>query len=396
MDIKITPGHLRGSVTVPQSKSHCHRLLIAAHLAGRRDQVMKNINEKSTSDDIIATEGALAALESSSEPDIFCNESGSTLRFMLPVAMALKSRARFFGRGRLPDRPLSPLWEQMEEHGCTLQRGTGELICTGKGPMKGGDFFIPGNVSSQYVTGLLYALPLTKDGGIIHMTSPLESKGYVEMTLDVLRDFGITVERKEDMYIVPGSQHYAASDPDFLIPEGDWSAAAFWYTAKALGEDIECSGTKLPSSQGDSRIREICGKYPDGLDNIDAKNIPDLVPILAVLMALTPGTHRISGAARLREKESDRLKTTASGLNALGADVRELPDGLVITGKDRLSGGTADGAGDHRIVMAMAIAACRCSGPVTILGAEAVSKSYPGFFSDYRKLGGIADEINVR
>ena len=395
MDIRITPALLHGSVTVPQSKSHCHRLLLAAYLAGIQETVEANIRAASCSEDIRATKQALDALAASDAPVIDCGESGSTLRFLLPVVMTLRSEASFLGHGRLPQRPLSPLWEQMEAHGCTLQHGSGTLICTGHGPMRGGDFYLPGNVSSQYITGLLYALPLTGEGGTIHITSPLESRGYVEMSLQVLRNFGIVIDEEDSGYWIPGGQHYSASADTVLTPEGDWSAAAFWYVARALGEDVNCLGAGTPSVQGDRVIRDLC-RHPETLHTVPAADIPDLVPALAVLMALTPGEHRITNAARLRIKESDRLATTAAGLTALGGDVKETEDGLFIRGRRWLSGGTADGAGDHRIVMAMAIAACRCRAPVIIRGAQAAAKSYPDFFDAYRTLGGKADAVQLR
>lgn len=396
MDIKITPKKLTGTVSVPQSKSHCHRLLIAARLAGNMDAV----DPERPSLDILATKKALETL-SCEAPRIDCGESGSTLRFMLPVTMALKNHAEFSGRGQLPNRPLSPLWEQMEEHGCDLVRGENGLICSADGPLHGGDFFLPGDISSQYVTGLLFALPLTEEGGIIHLTSPLQSKNYVDMTLEVLKDFGIYVSLDKSSFAVEGRQKYILPEADAaaeLIPERDWSAAAFWISADALGSNIDCPGLDTDSSQSDKEIVRlapmICGT-PGGT-SIDATHIPDLVPVLAALMAASPGVHRITGAARLRIKESDRLAAMKNNLDAVGGDVTETEDGLLIRGSKDLAGGVTRGYGDHRIVMAMAVAACACRGPVIIEGADAVSKSYPGFFEDYRALGGIADEISIR
>lgn len=389
MNIRITPGHLAGSVTVPASKSHCHRLLIGAALASNMEAVPLDTHH---SEDIQATCMALQSLQDP-VPCIDCRESGSTLRFLLPVTMALKARASFYGSGRLPERPLSPLWEEMETHGCHLQHGDGSLICRAEGPLHGGDFFLPGDVSSQYVTGLLLALPLTQEGGTLHLTSPLQSAGYIDMTLQVLQQCSITIHSIADGYRIPGGQTYRV--PDHPVPERDWSAAAFWIAANGLGADITCPGLSSVSTQRDREITTLTREIRNGQGIVDAEQIPDLVPVLSVLMAATPGLHRITGAARLRIKESDRLHAMAENLNTIGGDVTETEDGLLIHGKAQLQGGTTDGYNDHRIVMSMAIAATVCAQPVIIRGAQAAGKSYPDFFRDYRTLGGTADEIQL-
>ena len=402
MNVTIYPNKLSGTVTVPYSKSHSHRLLIAAYLAGDIEAVsLADPSAEGTlttlSEDIAATKEALLALEKDA-PVIDCRESGSTLRFMLPITMALKESASFTGAGKLPQRPLSPLWEQMEEHGCVMKHGEGPLIAECSGRISGGDWFLPGDVSSQYITGLLYALPLTKEGGIIHLTTPLESAGYVDLTLKVLRDFGIIIEESGDpvrTYIIPGSQKYkvpkaaTAEGADKITPERDWSAAAFWLAANMKGSRISCPGLDIESAQGDKKIVELV--CDDALTEVDASQIPDLVPILSVLMALTPGTHRITHAERLRIKESDRLAAMAENISAVGGIIEETDDGLKIEG-GTLKGGTVDGMNDHRIVMSMAIAAANAEGPITIKGAQAITKSYPAFFEDFKRAGGIVKE----
>lgn len=393
MNIKIIPHLLRGTVPAIPSKSHGHRLLICAALAGSADSVRVDIS----SQDILATEECLHRI-SSGEPDpiLDCRESGSTLRFLLPVAMTKFSRATFLRRGRLKDRPLSPLQEEMEIHGCIFrEESDGSLTVTG--PLKGGEFSMAGNVSSQFISGLLMTLPLLPEGGKIRLTTALESAPYVDLTLQVLEDFGINIEQQEQVYTVPGNQTFVS--PGFRQAEGDWSNAAFFLTASSLGSSVTCTGLNPASKQGDKAIVELLQQIDENERGeeereIDATQIPDLVPILSVKAALTPGTTRITGAARLRIKESDRLSAMAKNITALGGDIHILPDGLLIHG-GTLKGGTVGGYNDHRIVMSMAIAATCCQNPVIITDAEAVNKSYPTFFEEFRRLGGVIDEIDL-
>lgn len=401
MDITIKPSELRGTVRVPESKSQAHRLLIASAMA--RGSFVE-INNRS--DDIEATIRCLDALKSGAAegtdlPVLDCGESGSTLRFMLPLAATYGCGAEFFGRGRLPERPLSPLDEQMAEHGVIIERAQGEAgkILTVRGRMKGGEFTLPGNVSSQFLTGLLMALPLAEESSRIRLTGPMESKGYVTMTLDVLKYFGISVLREDDTYYIKGNQKYTSPAPRIKV-EGDWSNGAFWLVASRVqvehwkfsdagshAPDMKVTGLNKDSVQADRKIMRLI-RSSRGPMIVDASQVPDLVPIACVLGALRERTTVVENGARLRIKESDRLRTTYEMLRSLGADIHEIEDGLLIHGTGSLRGGTVDGAGDHRIVMAAAIAAIGCKEPVTILGAEAVAKSYPGFFDDYRALGG--------
>ena len=620
MDVKIIPGKLRGRITAMPSKSHAHRVLIAQKLAQLQGTGCKDpLFIPEFSRDITATKNCLAQLDRCSGADhctltgddlnaegvadrqtaaskttdsagsrqaddlagrrnttdsttaadtctdaplLDCGESGSTLRFMLPVAMAVTDKAIFAGSGKLPQRPVSPLKEEMENHGCVFTMGTGRTadisktgittdirsaadnsadsangggateICTITGRLQPGEYTLPGNISSQFITGLLFALPILDGDSSLRLTTKLESAGYVDLSLDVLRDFGIDIRIDTDengfiTYNIKGGQKY--TEPEGLSIEGDWSNAAFWLACGALGGDIICDGLKADSSQrdrevltvlqnlgasittetgtdglttvicrapgstgigihtnsgdssddhmcaarrdshasdrrSDERISEdrsvadaapvhrssgyqaddsstdcgtgdpadVCstdnrtdccsgthstvngapdngspqtpatadpaqtaGKADAGLAaiDLDVTQIPDLVPVLAAVMSAAEGNSVITGAERLRIKESDRLETVRDFLSRLGADIECLDDGLSITGMSCLAGGEVSGHNDHRIAMAAAVASCICCEPVIIRGADAVSKSYPDFFSDFAGLGGTVSEI---
>lgn len=423
MDIVISPSRLHGEIRAVASKSDAHRSIICAALADSPTAIKID----TLSDDICQTVCCVEALgarvdmsvrglmritpvsfgpRSADCPGLDCGESGSTLRFLLPVAAALGKRTAFTGRGRLPDRPLSPLLEEMERHGCRFS--SDKLPFTVEGPMQGGNFNLPGNVSSQFVSGLLFALPLTGSGGSISLSSPPESSGYIDMTVCSMERFGISIIKTENGYKVHGGQKYRS--PGETEVEGDWSNSAFWLVAGALSGEVACTGLNLFSVQGDSRIADILQSmgatiYRKGIGvaarqsplhaiEIDASGIPDLIPVLSVAASVADGTTVIRNASRLRLKESDRLHAITDCLTRIGAQVRELDDGLIITGKKELDGGTVDGYNDHRIVMAMAVASTVCKSKVIIRRAEAVSKSYPHFFEDFRKLGGMADVIH--
>ena len=388
MNLCITPGPLEGTVTPPPSKSQAHRAILAQLLAGGG-----TVSNLETSQDIEATQRCAAALKAQGTdlPLLDCGESGSTLRFLIPIALALRGGGRFTGRGRSMDRPQKPYFDIFDEKGIFYEQKDGAL--TVKGELKPGEYRLPGNVSSQFVTGLLYALPLLEGESRIVLTSPLESRGYVDMTLDVLDRFGVRVEVLEDGFLVPGDQVFQARD--FTI-EADWSQAAFWLAAGLLGNPVLTVGLSDQSTQGDRVIDEHFASFAWGTwrtVEIDVSDCPDLLPPLAVMAAFHDGATRLTNAARLRLKESDRLATVTKMLTALGGQVEEGPDWLAIPGTRFLKGGTVDGANDHRIVMAAAIAATRCTGPVTILGAEAVNKSYPTFWEEYKRLGGEFDVL---
>lgn len=418
----ISPSVIRGTLTPPPSKSAAHRLLIAAALAGEG-----RVRGLSLSADMEATLRAVRGLgvsvrldgdaacfspaPPSSSPSplpVDCGESGSTLRFLIPLYAARGIPAVFTGHGRLPERPLGVYADCLPPHGVTLSAASG-LPLTVTGRLTGGDFALPGDVSSQFITGLLFALPLCREDSRIRLTTPLESAGYVDMTLQVLRQAGIRVEPLEDGWFIPGSQTYRPLD---TAVESDWSQAAFLLAAGALGGEVTLTGLNPASAQGDREAlslfrrfgaaveeapgRIVCRKAPlHGID-IDAAQIPDLVPVLAVTAALADGVTHITGAARLRLKESDRLAAVADGIRRLGGRVEEGPDSLTITGVSRLAGGRAEGYNDHRIVMALSMAALGCEAPVTVTDAQSVAKSWPAFFEDYRAIGGTAHVIDHR
>ena len=396
----VSPSRLCGSVRVPASKSYAHRLLIAAALSDAPTRV--SINARSR--DIDATADCLRALgvrvqplndagvqeqgfsvyplaERMDQPTLFCAESGSTLRFMLPVAAALGTEATFTGEGRLPERPNEPLIEALRSHGVTVDRELLPIRLSGR--LTGGDYPIAGNISSQYITGLMLALPLCKEDSHIILTTPLESAGYLDITREVLSLFGVRVEVTPQDFFIPGGQTY--NSPQETAAEGDWSGAAFWLAARRMGHEVEVNGLNPESAQGDRAIVEQLTRLGQ---QIDVSGTPDAVPALAVAAAMHPGVTRITGAARLRIKESDRLRAVSDMLRALGGQVEEQNDGLIIRGGAPLHGGRVEGYNDHRIVMAAAIAASMASGPVEITDAQAINKSYPGFFRDFESLGG--------
>lgn len=386
MNVTILPGTLKGAVTPPSSKSQTHRAVLALMLA----QGEGKLSNLAVSEDIQATQDCVAALKSGQPaqadglPLLDCGESGSTLRFLIPVALAVRGGGHFTGRGRLMERPQGPYIRLFEEKGILWnQEGT---CLTVAGQLEPGVYALPGNVSSQFITGLLYALPLLPGDSRIVLTTPLESRGYVDMTLDMLRQFDIKVEEQEDGFLVPGNQTYQAQD---LTLEADWSGAAFWYAANFLGAQVDIQGLNPDSVQGDRQIGTLYWKLarPGDVD-IDLSQCPDLAPPLAAMAAVRKGTTRFVHAGRLRMKESDRLETIARTLNALGAKAQVWEDTLTLEGVDHLEGGTVDGCNDHRIAMMAAVAAVACKEPVTILGAECVKKSYPRFWEDYTALGG--------
>ena len=388
MNVTITPTKLSGTITPPASKSQAHRAVLALALS----EGTGKLSNLSMSQDIRATEECVAALKSGQPagkdglPVLDCGESGSTLRFLIPVALAVRGGGCFTGRGRLMERPQGPYFDIFKEKGIFYEQISG--ILTVRGELPPGEYRLPGDVSSQFVTGLLYALPLLGGDSEIVLTSPLESMGYVDMTLDVLEKFGVRVENHNfERFFVPGGQKFTARD---LTIEADWSQAGFWYAAKSLDNPVEAAGLDPSSTQGDRVTADHYTQLAQPGDaEIDVSQCPDLVPPLAAMAAVRSGTTRIVNAARLRIKESDRLSAVTQVLNALGAEVEEYSDSLTIVGKPSLPGGvTVDSHNDHRIAMMAAIAATRCEQPVTITGAECVAKSYPTFWEDYEMLSG--------
>ena len=409
MNITITPAELAGTIVPPPSKSQAHRALIAAALA-HGESVISNV---ALSQDIEATirclgelgaqfrrEGGgiavqgmganvMSPLRRMAYPRLDCGESGSTLRFLIPIALAVRGGGVFTGHGRLMERPLTPYFDLFDEKDIFYEYKDGALTVAGM--LTPGTYQLPGNVSSQFFTGLLFALPLVDGPSAVIPTTPLESEGYIQMTLQVMAHFGVEFPVSMSLppqYYPQGNQTYRAAD--FAV-EADWSQAAFWYAAQALGNPVTVEGMAPDSVQGDRVITDLALQLSGpGAVELDISGCPDLAPPLAAMAALRAGkTTRLTNAARLRMKESDRLASVTAALSALGAEVKEGPDFLEIRGKDALAGGVkVDSFNDHRIAMMAAIAAARCINPVTINGAECVAKSYPNFWEEYKRLGG--------
>ena len=403
MDLQIIPKKLSGAVTPPPSKSQAHRLLIAAALA-EGESTLHNI---ARSQDIEATLRCITALggrwtetapgtltvtgiggrrlSGGDLPRLDCGESGSTLRFFIPIALAVAGGGVFTGHGRLMERPQGPYFQLFDKKGIFYEQKNGVLIV--RGTLTPGEYVLPGNVSSQFFTGLLFALPLLDGVSFIRSTTEVESKGYISITRDVLKTAGVETACAD--YFRELTVHGGTYHPFAAAVEADWSQAGFWYAADFLDSQVEIRGLDPDSAQGDKVVSELYWKLArPGDAEIDVSGCPDLLPPLAVMAAVRSGTTRFTNAARLRMKESDRLSTITAALTALGAEVHEEPDRLIIVGKPSLPGGTVDSANDHRIAMMAAIAAPGCTGPVTIRGAECVQKSYPDFWEVYRSLGG--------
>lgn len=416
MNITIRPGQRSGRVKIPASKSQAHRLLICAALGQGETLIACD----GLSADITATMVCLNALGADIRQTedgrlrvrpieqvpaglchLHCGESGSTLRFLLPVCGALGADAVFHMEGRLPQRPLAPLDAELTAHGMALRQENDLLYCSGQ--LRAGDYALPGNVSSQYISGLLLALPLTKGESRLSVTGSIESASYITMTEDALALAGIALEKSGWRYHIPGSQR--GKLPEALQVEGDFSNAAFFLCMGALSDaGLVIDGLNPASHQGDRAVLDILRAFGATVEQressfavckgqlhgitIDAKPIPDLIPVLSVVAALAQGETKIINAGRLRLKESDRLRSTTALLTALGADIQELEEGLVIHGKESLSGGSVDSCGDHRIAMAAATAACGCTGEILLSGSQAVSKSYPRFWEDFGSLTG--------
>lgn len=397
--VRIKNSTPAGRVQVPPSKSAAHRALICSFLAGGG-----SATPIIDSDDMNATRGAVASIQNGDEI-VHCKESGSTLRFLIPVVAALGRSVTFTGSGRLPERPIGDYLRLLPQHGVQCD-SEGGLPLTINGKLTSGDFEIGGDVSSQYITGLLLALPILDGDSRVILTTPLQSKPYVDMTISVMADFGVVIEEADYGYFVKGNQAYQPRD--YRI-ESDWSQAAFFLAAGAIGGDIWLDGLDMNSTQGDKKIVDLliqfgadiniengsvhCKKSELNGINIDATDIPDMVPSLAVIASFANGKTVISGAERLRYKESDRIESVVSNLKKMGVDVSESRDGMAIVGGNA-SGADLDGYNDHRIVMAFAIAGLFANGDTTITDANSINKSYPNYFDDYNSVGGKADVIS--
>lgn len=421
-DVKFSPFIPSGTVNVPPSKSDVHRAIICAAMANG----VSRISPVALSNDIKATIGCIKALGADAvlENNVLtvdgtnmyknktalldCGESGSTLRFFIPIAAVGNINATFVGKGKLPQRPIGIFTEALPKAG-TVCKTEGGLPLEIKGQLKSGIFEIPGNVSSQFITGLLLALPILEGDSEIVLTSPLESVGYIAMTIRTMKQFGVNIDTTENGWHIKGGQTYKSCN---YTTDGDWSQAAFFMVLGAVSGKVTIKGVAKDSTQGDKKCAEILARFGakvTQLDNevtvekgelkaitIDASQIPDLVPVLSVCAAFAEGTTKIINAERLRIKECDRLKATAELLNNLGGKVKELSDGLEITGVSSLKGGNVNGYNDHRIVMSAAVCAARSDEDITATFAMSINKSYPDFYIDYNSIGGKANVLDLR
>jgi 3-phosphoshikimate 1-carboxyvinyltransferase len=414
MNVLITPGKLSGTVQIPPSKSETHRAIIASSLA-KGKSVISNV---SFSDDVLATIGAMEKIGVkfsksaqqltvngvgrvflSDDNFIDCNESGSTLRFLIPLLSLSKQKVVFTGKPGLFRRPMSIYENMFKQMNLSFLQSEKSIIMSGS--LIPGVYELPGNVSSQFISGLLFALPLLKGDSIVKITTLLESEDYVTMTVRMLKLYGITIDVFGNEFHIKGNQIYT---PAHFAVEGDYTQMAVYAVAGFLNGDITVKNINPDASQPDRRILDFgkqMGGLFDSIENgfafkksttkgitIDIGQSPDIGPILALLGALSEGTTVIDNATRLQYKESNRLLSTYETLKAMGVDVTMTESSLTIQGKSILEGGTFDSFGDHRIVMMAAISACRSHKPVLIKNADAVNKSYPDFFADFAKIGG--------
>ena len=409
---------VNGKVNILSSKSELHRLILISAFADDKTEISFN---GEPSKDVIATIscirsiGAKAEIEegkitvtpvseiTSDVADVFCNESGSTLRFILPMFSAVGKNISVTVSGRLGNRPLSPMYEILENNGAKLS-GNGQYPLIASGRFSGGNVEIAGNVSSQFISGLLMAMPLTKQGGSVKVIGTFESRPYVDITIGMMQKFGVTVTEKDNVFTVSGKY----KSPKKVMAGGDWSNTAFFACLGAISGKTVTTGLDFNSLQGDKKVAEILAKFGakvkvkgdaltvkkhklQGLE-IDAKDIPDMVPALSVVASVSKGETVFKNAERLRLKESDRIKSVVDMINALGGEAKETKGGLIVIGKEKLKGGTVDGANDHRIVMSASIASAVCENQVIIEGAEAVAKSYPQFFEIIKTFGFNVEE----
>lgn len=429
---KIYPNRLNGEVKIPPSKSMAHRAVICAALG---DGISK-VTNIDYSDDIIATIEAMSALgakitrkedylevygikslenikanELKSERTIDCNESGSTLRFLVPIAALFDGVNRFVGRGNLGKRPLDAFYNIFDEQGIKYSYKEGILDLKTEGKLKAGEFKVKGNISSQFITGLLFTLPLVDGDSKIVITTELESKGYIDLTLSAMKDFGIEIiNNNYEEFIIRGNQSYKSRD---YRVEGDYSQSAFFFCADAISNNVVLNDLKLDSLQGDKEVIDILERMGVKITNknngligtvegqlkatvIDGSQCPDIIPVVSLAAALGLGTTEVINAGRLRIKECDRLAAVTCELNKLGAKITEKEDGLIIQGVKELKGGVEVWSHkDHRIAMTLAIASTICKEPIILKDYECVSKSYPKFWEDFKNLGGVFDEWNV-
>ena len=433
MKIKIKPSTLNGTIQIPPSKSYSHRAVIAAALAENKDNQKSKIDnlkfsvDITTTTDIMEKWGAKIARGESlleivgnggkvvpKDKYVQCNESGSTIRFLIPVGITSENELVFDGKGKLVDRPLDSYYKIFDEQEIFYKNENGKLPLEVKGKLKAGNYEIDGNISSQFITGLLYALPLLDGDSKLVINKNLESKGYIDLTLEILKLAGIEiVNNNYKSFDIKGNQSYK---PFNYIVEGDYSQVAFWIVAGIISanrdNEIKCLHVNKNSLQGDREIIEIVQRMGAKLEIfddyvivkpsktrgtvIDISQCPDIAPVLTVLGALSEGETRIINGERLRIKESDRITSIKTELNKLGADVREEGDSLIIQGVENFNGGvTVNAWNDHRIAMSLAIASSRCEKEIILEEAESVKKSYPHFWDDFVKMGGNIEIITA-
>lgn len=422
MTVSCIPSVLGGKIKAISSKSEMHRILICASLCENTTKIKCNVMSK----DIAATVDCLKAMGTeisvngeiitvnpkpfNKKADLDCGESGSTLRFLMPLVSALGMGTIITGHGRLPQRPISPLKEEMEKKGVTFHTDNKfPLHLTGQ--LQSGEYEMKGDISSQFITGLLLALPILKGGSKIKITPPFESKPYVDITISILKKFGIEITEKDNTYIINGNQKFVS--PEEISVQGDWSNSAFFLCAGAISENgVTVTDLDISSPQGDKKILDVLKSMGADVQissneitvkknrlnaiTVDVSDIPDLVPIISVVATACNGETRITGAQRLRIKESDRIKSVVEMINSVGGCAKETDDGMVIKGKIELQGGKVNGYNDHRIVMSASILSTLCKEEIEITDGNAVKKSYPDFFADFNKMGGNADVINDR
>lgn len=400
--VKIQNSRLNGELTLPPSKSAAHRALICSFLAGGG-----TVSPIISSNDMKATVGVINSLKNG-EGELNCIESGSTMRFMIPVAASLGREVTFVGGGSLLTRTVGEYLELLPKHGVSVE-SSGFLPLKISGRLKNGTYEVNGDVSSQYITGLLLALAGIEGDSAVILKTSLQSKPYVDMTVKVMADYGVEVKETDFGYLIHGGQKYAVRD---YMVEGDWSHAAFYMSAAAIGGEVTLSGADFNSAQGDKAVADVMKRFGaevtaeensitckagelHGIE-IDCTDIPDLVPAIAVTAAFAKGKTTIKGAGRLRLKESDRIEAVASNLRKMGVDVEEMQDGMIISPNGGICGAELCGYNDHRIVMAFSVAGLFAEGETFITDAESINKSYPSFFDDYNRLGGKADVIGIR
>ena len=411
MDIKITPSNLSGKVYAPPSKSYAHRYIIASFLS----KTNGFISNCKPSKDVLATLNALKNLgidylfdkgglkitkgKSVNNPILDCDESGSTLRFLIPIASALGVKCEFIGSKRLMERPTKDLLDCLNENGANIDG----LTLNGK--LKSGKFTINGSVSSQFISGLLFALPLLDGDSNLEIIGERVSQNYIDITLDVLKDFGVLIEKTSNGYFIKGNQTYKM--PKVMSVEGDYSNSAFLLAMGVLGEGVTVLNLNKNSKQGDKKIIQILKDFGGIVEEVedgyfvkkgelkgitvDCEDVPDIVQILSVVASFANGKSTFKSVNRLEIKESNRVLGIINNLKIAGVKAEYDGKDLTVYGSKKIDYGTFNGDNDHRTVMSAVVLSAFSNGKSVIKGAEAVNKSYPTFFDDFRSLGGITD-----